>query len=612
MLVTLSKRIKPIVCFSMLAALALTATSCSDEISEEKKSTETDKFNVVLWGNIDSSGTDERNNIPSTRVATKSDEACGLKTSWKVGDKITVGFYGLYDEMKTVEMTVEKINNGIAQFKGEVADYWDKQKFQESKLFAVNNEEDDKINVGVENKHLKVTVDFSGQDGKPESIAKYDLLYAEGKASKLLNFSHKLAVMRLALQPANGAAAGNLSGLSLFYMPKEATASATLFAGTETFKFGASPEEKYEPNNFFIMSATSIKQGDGKARVYVMVPPNGKLHGKLSVEANFDKDTYRKELNLKGQAFTAQHVVAKDVILKSGERVPKVGDYLYNDGTWGPLEIYTDKFPVALVFSNYTSKTDRQNGFKHGYAVALRDAAWPTAWGPENTDYPETTNLFDNIQTSAPLEMMNNLDGYTTCKTLNENHLKKYTWKNHYATNPNEPTAAIPTAMEYGTEGWRQAFTDVQVDVPAPAGTSGWYLPSAGQWFLIFSNLTGLNANNIQFGKDYYGKIYAMGWSFSTAEEKQEYLNQFAKYFSTASNTKLKWYEDSHIIPQSGFYLPHYGQIEWYEWCCDEASSDGQACVLRLNATQIYFTKLWKTSGGNQQNGYAARPVIAF
>ncbi|MGP1476766.1 MAG: hypothetical protein ACTTJK_04810 [Phocaeicola sp.] len=611
-MMTLLKKIKAGVYAGILAVLTLTAVSCSNEIVDEKKSTEEvgDKFEVALWGNIIFSETNEKASIPSTRVETRPDETCGLKTSWKMGDKITVGFYGWNDEMKTVEMTVNEINGGVAKFTGEVSDYWDKQKFQESKLFVVNNETDDKISVNVENNHLKVTIDFSGQDGKPESIANYDLLYAEGKADKSLNFSHKIAVMQLALQPANGSAAGNFSDLSIFYMPREAGESTALFAGTETFKFGANPEEKYEPNNFLTMSATSIAQDDDKARVYVAVPSNEKLYGKLSVEANFENETYRKELNLKGQAFTAQHVVAKNIILKLSERVPKVGDYLYNDGTWGPLEIYTDKFPVALVFSNYTSEKDRQNGFKHGYAMALRDAAWPTAWGPEDTDYPETPNLFDDIQTSAPLAMMNNLDGYTTCKMLNDKYLKDYTWENHYANHVN--TAAIPTAMEYGTAGWRQAFTDVQVDVPTPTNTSGWYLPSTGQWFLMFLNLAGLNANNIHFGTDSYGKIYTMGWSFSTAEEKQSYLNLFAKYFSTTNNPVLKWYEDSHIIPQSGFYLPYNGQIDWYEWCCDEASSDGQACVLRLDATQIYFTKLWKTSGGDQQNGYAARPVIAF
>lgn len=609
------KKMKLIACVGMVAVMAFTAVSCSDEMVEEKKGPGEGrgKFEVTLSGSIASSEAGERQNARSTRAITQPDEACGLKTLWKVGDKITVGYNAYNNIKKTVDMTVKSVDaNGVATFQGEVENMWDKQSFQQSKLFAVNNEDNDNITANVEpyaSHYLQVDVDFSGQNGKPENIANYDLLYAEGKAAQRLNFSHKTVVMRLGLKPANGSS-GSLSGLSFFYKPNVSTAGTSLFAGKQTFKFGESPEEKYEANSFLSLSETSIGQSNGKAQVYVAVPSNGKLYGTLSVLASFTNDTYHKELNLKGQAFPAQHVVAKDIVLKSDERAPKVGDYLYSDGSWGPLVYYTDKVPVALVFSNYTSPADRAKGYTHGYAIALRDAAWPTPWGPSNTDYPEADNLFEHIGVTAPLTMMNNLDGLTTSNTLYEKYLKGYGWNEHYDNH--KTTAAITVAKEYGGSAWRRAYTDVTVGVPTPSTTSGWYLPSLGQWFLMFANLSGLDPNQLCFSQDSGNNIYSLSWLFHSAEEKNSYLSKFKNYFDTYSNTTLSRYYSEGRIPQSVFYLPSNFQIPWYLWACNEAKSDGTACCVRITETEIGFTYLGKTEGGQTDNGYAARAVIAF
>lgn len=606
------KKMKLIAYAGMAAIMAFTAVSCSDELVEDKKDPGEGrgKFEVTLSGSIASSETSERPNTLSTRVMTQSDEKCGLKTSWKVGDKITVGFYGWNDQMKTVEMKVESVSGGVAKFKGEVEDYWDKQKFQESKLFAVNNEADDKITAGVEGNSFVVQLDFGGQNGKPENIANYDLLYAEGKAEQPLNFSHKTAVMRLGLKPANGSASGSLSGLSLFYKSNVSTEGTSLFAGKQRFEFNNSTEGKYQPNSFLSLSETSIGQSNDKVQVYVAVPSNDKLYGTLSVRADFVNDTYRKELNLKGQAFPAQHVVAKDIVLKSDERAPKIGDYLYSDGSWGPLVHYADKVPVALVFSNYTSQKDRAKGYTHGYAMALRDAAWPTIWAPMRKDYPEVDNLFERVSEMSELTLMNNLDGFTTCETLYEKYLKEYGWNQHF--DKRTKTAAITVAKEYGSNAWRRAFTDVTVDVPTPPNTSGWYLPSLGQWFLVFTNLSGLDPNGLVHAKDYYGYIYSLCWLFSSASEKNNCLRKFTNYFSTAKNPILSQYYSEGKIPQSEFYLPHDGQIEWYLWASDEAVRGEAGCCVHLTQTQIGFSFLDKMQGIYKDNGYAARAVIAF
>lgn len=515
--------------------------------------------------------------------------------------------------LKTTELTVASMNGNSATFRGSVESSADAQAFKTSTLYVVNNKSTDKIDASVENNKLKVSVDLSGQNGNPSKIADYDLLYATGKASSSLHFTHQMSVMRLDFTTDATASLGNsISDLSLVYIPSTSTANS-IFAKSASFEFGGEgTTSTYDGITFFTLSGLSIPVSDNKAKAYAVIPANGKLTGELSITVKGTSgNQFHRDINLKGKSFPAQEVVAKTIGLKASQRVPNIGDYLYSDGSWGPLKYYHDKYPVAVIFSNYTSATDRQRGYTHGYAMALRDAAWPTPWCPagELGDYPETENVFEHVSATAPLSMMKNLDGLTTCQTLNSKYLKDYNYDNylhHYSTKQ----AAIPHAMEYGDANWKEAFGE-QTLVPAPSGTSGWYLPSIGQWFLMLANLSGLNPNNLVMTKDGSGNVYSFSWLFSSATEKKAYLEKFQNYFDDYSNSILGQYHNDGRIPDVTFYVPTDGQIDWYLWACDEAKS-GYACCVRLLNSEIGFTYIGKTSGENASNGYAARSVIAF
>lgn len=545
-----------------------------------------------------------------SRIAVTEDEVSGLKTTWEDGDKLTVA-YRSGGVLKTTQLSVVSTNGRSATFHGSVESSSDAQAFRTSTLYAVNDNASDKISTSISGNKLKVRVDFSRQTGEAGKIADYDLLYAEGQATSGLRFAHKVSVMRLDIVSASEGSSGNaISGLSLIYVPSTST-SKSVFAKSAEFEFGDASTSTYDGATFFQLSNLSIPFVNGKAAVYAVLPANDeKLTGELSVrlEEN-DGRVFRKHINLTGKSFPTHKVVAKTIRLKTEHRIPNIGDYLYSDGTWGPLAYYADKFPMALVFSNYTSEADRQKGYKHGYAVALRDAAWPTPWSPDNEDYPEAENVFEHIGATAPLTMMKNLDGLTTCQKLNTEYLSNYTYDNYY--NHGGKKAAIPLAMEYGKQWWRHAYTG-SPEVPVPTGTSGWYLLSIGQWFMMFTNLTGLNPNDLIKGADQYGQVYTLSWTFSSASEKRKYLDKFTKYFDSNSNPILKAYYESHRIPEITFYLPADGQSDWYLWTCDEAKSGGYACCVHLSQTAISFTYLDKRSGENSLNGYAARSVIAF
>lgn len=595
----------------VLGGLMLSSCSEQDE-SETTKKTSNSPYEVSLDVAIDNPAVAPYNKL-MTRVGVEENDASGLKTTWEKNDKLTVA-YRSGGTLKKTDLTIASINGNSATFHGNVESSEDAQAFKTSTLYAVNNKETDKIDASIDNNKLKVSVDLSGQDGQAGQIANYDLLYAEGKASAGLRFNHKMCVVRMDFDcdPSASSGSNSLSETSFIYIPKTST-SKSMFADKATFAFGKEGEtDGYNGVTFFSPKLSRIPLTNGKASVYVVVPANGKLTGELSIKVKCDNgSTFRRHLNIKEKSFPAQKVVAKTVKLKASERTPNIGDYLYSDGTWGPLVYYANKYPVALVFSNYTSPTDRKKGYTHGYAVGLRDAAWPTPWGPDNRDYPEAPNLFDHIDATAPLTMMNNLDGLSLCQTLNERYLKNYTYENYF--NHGGSKAAIPLAMEYGGAGWEYAYDPIPL-VPTPPHTSGWYLPSIGQWFLMFANLSGLDPNELQIARDAGGNVYSLSWLFSSAKEKNKYLKNFTKCFDTYFNPILGQYRDDGRIPESAFYLPtDDGRTNWwYLWACDEAKSDGSACCVRLAQTEIDFTYLGKRNGTDENNGYAARSVIAF
>ena len=270
------------------------------------------------------------------------------------------------------------------------------------------------------------------------------------------------------------------------------------------------------------------------------------------------------------------------------------------------------KYPIAVVMSNYTSAADRASGYTHGYAMALRDGAWPAEWGPENVDYPETPDVFEEADATAPLVMMDNLDGLSTCRIVRDLYLTDHGWGAYLAGRV--PTvSAIPAAMEYGTDVWVQAYSSTPNTYvfETPAASSGWFLPSTGQWFLAFTGLGGLDPDQLETVTE-DGRVKTFTWHFASASAKQDCLDRFCDYFSSWSNPILSRYVDGGRIASTTFYLPWQGQMDWYLWACDEATSEGTGAVVLLTATDVRLGYMPKTTGEGSTNGYTARPVIAF
>lgn len=143
-----------------------------------------------------------------------------------------------------------------------------------------------------------------------------------------------------------------------------------------------------------------------------------------------------------------------------------IGDYLFSDGTWGTTIQNPEKTPIAQIFSNTTSKKDQLAGYIHGYAIALTDADSNADWGTENGEQDVIWN-----------ETNEDTDGYTMKKDIE---------------------SFLSSDLNQGLtmkKDWAAEYIATNYDIIAPKGSSGWYLPSSGQWKLITENLLEIDEN---------------------------------------------------------------------------------------------------------------------
>jgi|WetSurMetagenome_2_1015567.scaffolds.fasta_scaffold07319_4 uncharacterized protein (TIGR02145 family) len=145
-----------------------------------------------------------------------------------------------------------------------------------------------------------------------------------------------------------------------------------------------------------------------------------------------------------------------------------VGDYYFSDGTWGSLANNPGKTPIAVVFSGTTSTTDQGHGWTHGYAMALTNASAGCQWSANTTTYPSITTTDESVLT-------NYTGDYTTFITNKDGYTETQAIKNAYLSSLQNDHPAFWYALNY--------------NVIAPIGSSGWYLPSVGQWWDIETKL---------------------------------------------------------------------------------------------------------------------------
>ena len=248
-----------------------------------------------------------------------------------------------------------------------------------------------------------------------------------------------------------------------------------------------------------------------------------------------------------------------------------VGQYLFSDGTWGSYD--AGKTVIGIIFSNTTSSTDRSHGWTHGYAMALQNAGSGSAiyqWYSSDSGNPTGTYITgaDNI--------MSDKDGYT-----------------HNGYIQTSGYAAGIAAKGYTAKD-RNGNT-----ITAPSGTSGWYLPSSGQWHDICASLGGMIAAS---GKAYTGNdTYYIEWYNVDDGSNKNYSNLCASNLNVYLNA----------LKEKGYSVDLFSNkednIKERYWSSSECSDSWTYCMHFYASGRMGLNSCDKLS-----SPCMVRPVVAF
>lgn len=206
-----------------------------------------------------------------------------------------------------------------------------------------------------------------------------------------------------------------------------------------------------------------IVEGNRFEISYVVDSENSKKA--LCIKGNSDRDIMSRSVDDKNRYVCSYYLLSEEVTLEYIDYV-QAGDYYYDDGTWGHPKLKGDKNPIGVVFRSGAGGTgdqlDKAENYNnedlktiHGYAVALYDAAngfikWGSAGKVTSFDY--VSGFSESARPKTPYT------GYIYTMGVRD-------WGE---ANPKLTYEAVRAALDYRKDE----------DTPAPAASSGWYLPT--------------------------------------------------------------------------------------------------------------------------------------
>ncbi|MCD8182937.1 MAG: hypothetical protein LUE99_07365 [Bacteroides sp.] len=137
------------------------------------------------------------------------------------------------------------------------------------------------------------------------------------------------------------------------------------------------------------------------------------------------------------------------------------GTYVWNLNERRTLTASEQSKCIGIVFSNSTTAAEKKDGYTHGQVMSLLNFGKRK----DGTAYWKTEKTDDgDFKTNTEGDMVGDCNGYLYCSNI-------------------KAKADFPAKYP--------ALSNLQNwSVKAPASTSGWYIPSLGQMFAVFNNLS--------------------------------------------------------------------------------------------------------------------------
>jgi hypothetical protein len=264
----------------------------------------------------------------------------------------------------------------------------------------------------------------------------------------------------------------------------------------------------------------------------------------------------------------------------------KPGMYYFNDGTWGTLadRASATVYPIGVVFSGTTSANDKAHGWTHGYAMALTNANTSCTWGQSGT----TENKVDALSDGTVSYMYQWFNGksYTSFITDKDGYCETHAISSTRSSTLSSNYPAFYYALNYS--------------ITAPSGSSGWYLPSIGQWWDILTSLGGISTtvtdNDTGWCRWYGGDANGGGKDYPTL-------------CANSINTLL-----TAITTFATKYGYSYGTFDKFShnnesyWSSSEYSSSSAGNASFVSDTALYLTY----NNDSKNSAFRVRSVLAF
>ena len=413
----------------------------------------------------------------------------GGKDAWTGGEEIRVSLEGVFGN-KTYVMDA----SGNASPKdADNAFYW---------------KNTDEARVSAWTPDIESETDISDQSG---GYAAFDVLYASaiGRYDQAINlrFIHRMAKIEVILKAGEGITEEELEGatVTIFGDPLTHSTAGLVSPGDqsdgEIKPYYDAATKKYE-------ALVPPQDMTGKPLIRISIGSNDFTYTPETEAAGkfgfFGGKRYAYTITVKANGIDVQSVTGGTWVANGEENVTskrvkqrftadelKIGDYFYSDGTWsdgGLRKIYADgsmhidyykpvplrgKTVVGIVFQTDKSRIGKKEKEKlggenkaHGLVMAVKNAnaAEKVIWSNESR-YLDFLN--DCVSKS---NNYSDISGYGNCESIRslEGNFDKY--------------PALQAVDGYNTT------------CPVPTTTTGWYLPSSGQWWDILQNLGGCPA----------------------------------------------------------------------------------------------------------------------
>ena len=435
----------------------------------------------------------------TAEVAQPQTRAAG-KDAWTGGEEIRVEMKGVFGN-KTYVMDAS--GNAVPK--------------DAANAFFWKNTAEDRISAWTPD--LEVETDISDQSG---GYAAFDVLYASaiGRYDQAINlrFIHRMAKIEVILKAGEGITEEELEGatVTIFGDPLTHSTAGLVSPGDqsdgEIKPYYDAATKKYE-------ALVPPQDMTGKPLIRISIGSNDFTYTPETEAAGkfgfFGGKRYAYTITVKASGIDVQAVTGGTWVACGEENVTskkvkqsftadelKIGDYFYSDGTWsdgGLRKIYTDgsmkiaspkpapvlqtkseieRRVIGIVFQTDPSrigtaeKSKLGEGNVHGLVMALKNTATDIQWSHEENNLEDVKDCWSKSEIYSDISGLHN---YT--KILDH-------------ANSIGGIEAYP-AFE-AVEKWNDMYSINEYR--PPRNTTGWFIPSSGQWWDILQNLGGCPA----------------------------------------------------------------------------------------------------------------------